>query len=437
MTRKLVLYVCVLAAILANALPLFSQNPQFDIAMEGPWIFYPVNNVQLATNGGKAANALIAVAPVVSHHYPLVFTSGTGGLVDPGVYCVGFDTACSLAPVPSGSSGPPQISSDSYYAHHHLPITDDHTASWTVALSQAIAGNAYFLILPVPHSWSADGTYVYDFETNPHAPIPAPFNNQQEVAIGTQLHYTNQNPAVKNFNLTSCNASQTSSTPLGTTFTCQAPLLTPQPQENSGTLRIGIKSPDYFGELAQCDHHVQLAYHDMFGLIPGAQNPQLAYIFDPQYYTQECAVCDPQLSYPNDCMDETPMIMVPTIAEIRREIDELVSVLQEPNAANPCTTQPSSPYQVKSLQCFSTVLSGGVANLQTLADLVQALLSSQKDLLEVTVVKKESMKVQPNLSPQSKTVAFAKIQTLITQVYRTMDSAASGKDCRAAEMVVQ
>src|SRR5215469_12435280 len=81
---------CVLLFVVFSASTSFAQSPPLDIVFEGPWMFYP------DSFGGKPV--LVVIAPNVPGHHPMSFSTGSGGNVPSGIYCLAFDNdaACKV-----------------------------------------------------------------------------------------------------------------------------------------------------------------------------------------------------------------------------------------------------------------------------------------------------------------------------------------------------
>lgn len=421
MTRKRIFQICLLAVVLANTLPLFSQGQRFDIAMEGPWIFYQENNLQMTIGGTTSPySALIAIAPVVKGHYQMVFTSGSGLPVTPGFYCVGFGSPCSPSP-----KTVQQVGYDLYAPQSLVPIDKGNTWNWT----SAIAGNNYVLILPLPNSLSSDGTYGYDLmKLLPAAPLPA--LPTTSYAIGVQLHYVANNQ-VTDFEISQCNEMSP--------FVCAT--LEQSPQTNSGTLRIAIKSPEEYIQ-DSCESHVHRAYHYMTGLIDlnaSSRNQNSAFLLDDDSNTADCLTCDPQQAMiPPDCSAGPAMISQPSLEQIQVGLQGVIASLQ---AITPATTCPvegkdkDGPYQLCLLESIRNTIQARSANLQTLSSLDESLGRSQTELDQIVLHQKANVRVQREFTASD--TARDQEKSLHPMIINFMNSATSGKDCRAPEMRVQ
>jgi hypothetical protein len=427
MKNALLVCTCFFITALSFSVPALSQE-RFDIAMEGPWIFYHENHFQL-TDGATTTtyDALIAVAPQVPGHYPLVFSSGNGLTYDPGVYCVGFDQACmtsltEVTPTPNDPYVPPQF----------VPIKQ---GNWDWKNLPAVPA-AYVLIIPWPNSWSSDGQYDYSLMSSFPASIGTHLPTPQHAAIGVQLHYDVRPGTLTNFNLSAC-------TKLSSAYKCD----TPQAQANSDTLRISIKSPDDLPGQLQCDHHVHRAYHCMTKLIDLASNSQSAYLLDSATFTEECRRCDPQLgSIPEDCSSGPHMMMTATVEDVLAGLDAVVSqlgVLQPADVA--C---PNKLYQLCELQARKNDLAGKAANLSTLLKVEDLLDESQSSLNAVLMQDEKKAGNSHTASGGMAKIAAAKSKTqievaldlekwLAPTLVTVLSSSTNGKDCRVSEMFVQ
>jgi hypothetical protein len=423
MKKALLGCACVLVTTLSFSVPALSQE-RFDIAMEGPWILYHEKQFQLTVGTTTTSyDALIAVAPEVPGHYPLVFSSGNGLTYDPGIYCVGFDQACmssliEVTPAPNDPYVPPQF----------VPIKQ---GSWDWKNLPA-APAAYVLIIPWPNSLSSDGQYDYSLmssfpgSTATHLPTP------QHTAIGVQLHYDVRPGTLTNFNLSAC-------TKLSTAYNCD----TPQAQANSDTLRISIKSPDDLPGQMQCDHHVHRAYHYMTKLIDLASNSQSAYLLDPIMFTEECRRCDPQLdTIPEDCSSGPDMTMTASVDVVLDGLQGVIDQLKSLQPDGQCL------YGLCDMQTLKIDLAGKAGNLSTLFKLEELLDKSQSSLDTALGEEEKNKAKSPAASSGMAKIAAGKSKSQIRialdlekwfepTVALAMSSSTNGKDCRVSEMFVQ
>lgn len=406
-------------AILFCSIPLLAQK-RFDIAMEGPWIFYQENNLKLTD--GNTYSALIAVAPKVPGHYDLVFTSGNGLTIPTGLYCVAFNQAAGTQTCTPSAQTSMSIGGDSYVQQQFVPI---QKGSWDWKLLST--ATAYVVIIPLPSSWSSDGQYDYSFMStfpaNTGVTLPPPRHS----TIGVQLHYDNF-PPIATFALSSCSI-QTSG------VTC-SPY---RSQANSGTLRISIKSPEELPNPIECDQHVHRAHHYMTSLIDLGSNPQFAYLFDQMTFVEECQRCDPQQqNIPSDCSAGAHPTMTPAVADLVVGLGGVISQLQ------PLQSPDSKcQYAVCDLQQLKAELASPAANLATLSSIERSLQQSENALLvalEDDATKQGSeRKANANESSRSLQIklALSTERFFMPAVVQVKSAATSGKDCRAAEMLVR
>jgi hypothetical protein len=419
MTRKPLLHICELAAFLAIALPLFAQGRRFDIAIEGPWIFSQKNNLSMTFGSTTSIySALIAIAPRVKGHYQMVFTSGAGLSITPGFYCVGFGSPCS----PSQRTIQ-QVGNDLYFPQNLVQIDKGNRWNW----ASLITTNNYVLILPLPNSWSSDGTYGYDLINSlPSSQLPNPLPTKS-YAIGVQLHYLANNP-IKDFEISPCDGTSS-------TFVCPT---AEQIQPNTGTLRIAIKSPEEYVQ-DSCDHHVHRAYHYMTSLIDlnaSARNGNSAFLLDDSSNTDECLLCDPQQDkISSDCSAGPAMISQPSIEDVEVGLQDVILSLHTLLPRTRCPVEGSDndgPAQLCLLETISSKIQAGAANLQTFSSLEAALDRSQTELGQIRTT---DVKATREVTVSER--ARYQEKSLGPTIVNLMISSTSGKDCRAPLMLVQ
>jgi hypothetical protein len=164
----------------------------------------------------------VAFAPKVAGHIFPIFSAGDGTDIGTlGIFCVTFDAACkpnSITTLNKDGYAPP------------LPVNVSKPAGWSWT---SYASSAYVFVLPMPDSYSNDGLYPTTFQTSFPTPglPPSPYNPTSQ-SIGLIFHYMN---GPKQVGLLAC-----SGTP--STSTCNKVVTTDQ--DNSGTLRITIKSDE-------------------------------------------------------------------------------------------------------------------------------------------------------------------------------------------------
>jgi hypothetical protein len=429
---------CILSAMLSFSVPAFSQG-RFDIALEGPWIFYHESSFQF-TDGTTTKNptaALIAVAPQVPGHYDLAFSTGTGFTNTPGVYCVGFDQAC-MSSLQQNTPNP----NDPYPNPPFVPVPTGNW-DWTnlPVANPPLVPAAYVLIIPMPNSWSADGESPYNTAIAfPPKNTPAPSSTSfTPTAIGVVLHYDVAS-SLGTFELSPC-TKQVSSPPV---FQCPSPNSTTQAQTNYGMLRISIKSPDDPPSQIACDHHVHRAYHYMEKLLPSASSLQSAYLLDLQTYVEACRRCDPQLdSIPEDCAAGSHMTMTSTLQDVLGGLDEVIGQLQalQPNDA----VCPDRLYELCDFEALKTGMAKKFATPQALLDLKDLLGKSQDSLLRAQKNKREdgSPSVSRGVVRMAEVKSKAQVEAaldlekwLTSTAVNALNSATNGKDCRSAEILV-
>jgi hypothetical protein len=283
--KRYVAFLIALLALICSGAPAFAQH-RFDVTIEGPWILYELKQFD-GTN-----SMLLAIAPdVPGHHYP-VFTTGDGVQINAvGIYCVAFmggdgnDGTCKANGKPFPGPGNPK--------YDPTMLVQVKAYGGNLAWNN-VKSNARAFLLPMPDSISNDGidpttTFRSGFATNSASSAPS--------AIGVQLHYDN-GPA--QFNLFECTQAPPSAT-------CTNPKIK-QPLDNSGTLRITIKAQEHADADDPCDYHVRMAHHSMLTFLDPTplqqgrnQNQSVAYI-ESSEAPSGCRVCDPQQdSIPSSC----------------------------------------------------------------------------------------------------------------------------------------
>jgi len=244
---------------------------RLDVTLQGPWIVY--EDTQFAGNG-KTVPVLVVIAPRGAsdyvngsadnlHHRPPQISAGDGYFIETsGIYCVTFNSTCA----PPGSS---TLSHDGYTASAVLKVNShdpkEPPRAWDWA--SASAGHTA-LILPMPDSYSDDGTWFMRFapQFDPtgqgYVDVDGPRHS-----IGIQLHYAHGPTTI---NLLACSGTPTAAS-------CKTPPTDiPRTQlSNSGTLNIVMKAPDNDDA---CDRHVRFAHHEMTKLLNSAFNQNILVI---------------------------------------------------------------------------------------------------------------------------------------------------------------
>jgi hypothetical protein len=281
--------VIVSLALICSAAPAFAQH-RFDVTIEGPWILYEVKKFD-GTN-----SMLVAIAPDVPGHYHPAITTGDGMPIDVyGVYCVAFldgtgnDGSCK----PNGKAWPaPSSGAGTYDQQQFVPVKAyGGNLSWS-----NVQSSAWAFVLPIPDSISNDGidpnmTFRTSFGASS---VNAPS------AIGVQLHY---NDGPSKFNLFVCTQAPSNAT-------CTTSKNSNLP--NSGTLRITMKAQEHADADDPCDYHIRMAHHSMLALLDPTSlalggsprqnvNQNVAYM-ESAIAPDGCRDCDPQLdSIPSSC----------------------------------------------------------------------------------------------------------------------------------------
>jgi hypothetical protein len=270
MKTHLMIAVCLIGA-LSCASGCNKAKNRLDVTLQGPWMLY--QDSRFDDNGKKVA-VLIAIAPRgVSdytggpgddlHHQPPQITTGDGYFVKTsGIYCLTFDGKC--AP-----KGPASLKHDGYTKPVPLTVNSHSSTDGPAAWDWVSASRGHIaLILPMPDSYSNEGTWFMRFAPN----FDPTGKSYQDVdgprhSIGIQLHYAS---GPSKFNLLLCDGTPTSAN-------CKKPptdILHTQ-LDNTGTLNVLMKAPD---NNDGCDRHVRFAYHEMAKLLNNSFNQGVAYI---------------------------------------------------------------------------------------------------------------------------------------------------------------
>jgi hypothetical protein len=387
-----------------------SAQTRLDVSLEGPWLLYVEPQFQTA---GGASPVLVAIAPNVAGHNPPVFSTGDGTVIQSlGTYCLGFDDKCTT----NSTTG---LSSDGYGGVQ--PVVVSKPAGWNW---RTYGSSAYVIILPVPDSYSNDGTYPMTFQDAFPTASSTPTSTPVAVhSIGAVLHYASGPHTVS---LLGC-------TGIPTASSCNTPAMADQ--NNSGTLRLNIKSVDTTPDLTGCDYHVHLAYHRMLQLVDPtfASNRAIRYMDVPTY--SSCTPCDPQQdSVSPDCAAGTMSLTMAygeNLPDIPSDLTSLVQFLSQIKLNNEqrkkilvdLPTLESELRQKLPLQSQLRQLAMSLSNSDTAIDDLLANLSSDA-----------SKKKEDRLSLQ---VAKTLETTLINSAQRMEKLLRGGKDCRAAIMLIQ
>jgi len=236
-----------------------AQGYQLDLTLEGPWMLYQDHG--FLNTKGETVTALIAIAPSVMtvsqsalQHQPPMLLAGDGFTVNEQISCVIFDGLCGGTALPTAVLTP----SAGYYPPTLISLNKS-SSSWHWYSSDLIT-KAYVVILPMPDSYSDDGTWpvrLSDTYSFSQQTSPAEFKTQ---AIGLHLHYT-KGPT--QFTIAGCDASY------ATQGKCPIANTVKQSIANTGTIRLVMKSPVYKAKdkFAICDPHVRAAYRQMLFLL--------------------------------------------------------------------------------------------------------------------------------------------------------------------------
>jgi hypothetical protein len=241
--------------LLCVASTLTAAQTRLDITLEGPWILYTDNTL-------AKWPVLVAISPGGvskdgddTYFHTMSVTAGDGYPVQhPGVYCLRFDTVC-------GAQGTPSLSSD-HYPSTLTPLPVSAPASWDWQSKWTSPDYATAFILPMPTSYSTDGTWYMRFGAQFDA-SGMTYLKRERHSIGVQLHY---DTGPNSFTLQQC------ATPvaLGKCTDLAGTGLV-----NTGTLSIAMKSPDSNNA---CDPHVRRAYPKMLSLVGANYNATVAVI---------------------------------------------------------------------------------------------------------------------------------------------------------------
>jgi hypothetical protein len=420
MRKTVMLALSVWLVLLFFGTPAFAQL-RLDVDIEGPWILYL--DPGFKNQAGTATTVLVAIAPqVVGHNYP-IFSAGTGGVVSHlGIYCVGFDGGCT----PNNLAA---LSWDSYAKPAPELIAKPGSWDWTT-----LSSSAYVFILPVPNSYSSDGLYGITIQsTFPKIGTPATTTESGLRSIGIKLHYDKGPTKLSLFGCVGTPSVQNCGIPKGLD------------QDNSGTLRMQIRSMENPTATPDCDYHAHRAYHKMLMLVDPqlTVNDQKAYINVPTY--DSCSQCDPQQDLiPSDCSSMGMPLNVtyaPTMLDVPAALDLLVAFLGGPDFDPKQGGQvwlPQLADQAEGLRgkfpaegqlvALKEILQNSEAGIAGLLDL--------KSAAGVTRSNEIARALPENRRVALKTAALQE-QSLSQMADLSMLLAHSGKDCRAVVMLVQ
>jgi hypothetical protein len=280
---------------------------RLDISLDGPWILYQDMEFN---EYGKNVAVLVAIAPISAtveslqgndykHHHSPQLSTGDGYYISNAflqkahIYCLTLDSRCAR-------KGPRSLNSDSYPPDHLLKVQRKNaTGTWdwrTASRNQAA------LILPMPDSFSNDGTWNMRFSPD----------GDEIHSIGLHLHYAN---GARELALQSCSDSEKP-----TVATCNTPV-DGSSLTNTGTLRIQMRAPDNDDP---CDWHVRNAWEEMFKILSPSISNNYPHIEPAQrinpdgtgkYGLKPCPEDDPHNHDPKDNGRATPGKGTTRIAE--------------------------------------------------------------------------------------------------------------------------
>jgi hypothetical protein len=414
--------------LLCSAASALSQTKQahLDIALEGPWILYEDHAF---LNGKNKVDVLIAMAPGVGddtkqyNHHPPVFTMGDGFPIPAGINCVGFDTNTNCAPKRQKTT----LLAGDYPGAKLLGVSAPVGWTWYTD-SYRVYGT--YLILPMPDSFSNDGTWHmrfgsrFDKNGNGYGVAVTP-----QHTIGVQLHY---NSGPNNLYLIHCKTPDDS--PNATH--CNTPS---RALENTGTLRIAMKAID---SNDACDPHVRYAYPEMLLLLdktdlnPDTQpkansNQEIAYI-DPVRFvddsgnpsyddtTYKCFEHDPQKPPTTNPSQPASLAMLMNQTLVS-QLDNILKQIRDLQLTD-CVKDPVLYCKIQN-ESASLHKDSLFPTLSQLSRLDQLLRLSADDA--------------EKLSKSSK--SKAELEELATNLIHVADSVPTknGNDCRAPIMLVQ
>jgi hypothetical protein len=420
--KKRLLYLSVLCAVIGFC-PSPGRAQRMDVDMEGPWIFYLDSG--FPDQSGSAKSVLVAIAPKVpGHNYP-TFSAGTGGNVKSlGIYCVGFGAGGSLP-----ACTPNNLNTWAWGTYMQpTPEVVKKPASFDW---RTLASKAYIFIFPVPDSISSDGLYMATFQsTFPTSTSASTTTESGPRSIGIQLHYVNGPGSVA---LLPCTGVPSAGNCAG------VPSLA---QQNSGTVRLHIKSIENPMAEDGCEHHVHRAYHKMLMLVDPqlSANQSRAYINEDSY-DASCSPCDPQQDLiSSECNTMNPTTM--TTPDVSEGLNRLVALIEGLNLE----PKKAEQIQLPTLKKQSENVSAGFPDQNELMSLKKTLLKSEEGIHGLLKLPSDSItRKQPDrgagLPSVTVRVGLESAESQEEALTRIADVdmmlAISGKDCRAVIMLVQ
>lgn len=248
-----------LALLLVCTLSLLAgAQTKADISLEGPWIIHVDTSVQnwpvlvVISPGGVSDDS------DMTYFHTISIDNGDGyPALNPGVYCLTFDTNCTPQPAcyPTTTSPCPTSLSQDGYPHTVKPLPVNVSASWDWTHKWVPSKYAIAFILPMPDYYTtASGWYM---RFSDHFDITGQsYNYTGRYATSVLLHYDN---GATTFGLKNCSPQPGVKLDLS-----QCTSLANTNFDNIGTLHLTMRSPD---NNDACDPHVRRAYPNMLGLL--------------------------------------------------------------------------------------------------------------------------------------------------------------------------
>ena len=397
-----------------------AQNQRLDIILEGPWIYYQDN--QFIGADGTQKPVLMAMAPKTGHHNP-TFTTGHGSTFpNPGVvYCVGYNNNC--------ATGTGTLAAVNYPGLMTIPVKTKPGWKWYAS----IASDYWYVILPMPNSASNDGVDYMFLEQTFHTPVVAN-TNDTEFSIGLQLHYDSW-PS-QTVSLISCTDPGIAST----ADKCDHPQ-SHYDQPQNGTLRIAMTGLAETGTAEKCNYHLRAAYHhrilflDDTPLDSGKNvNRDKEYIDlraeNTDQYEASCYLCDPQYK-PDASCPRMPMTQDYTHTDAKELLKNIVHDLAQLDSKR------QDALQVAALGEIRTELTDrrfpNPDQLVKIRRLLELSIRAVQDVYELDAKAKLTARAGADAKPPLAVKVAGEEQELLDY---TILSPTSGKDCKAAQMLI-
>jgi hypothetical protein len=241
---------CAIASISA-----WADAPSLDITVDGPWIVYA--KATFHNKDGKDAPVIVLMAPATAStmmkwpHLPPTFNEGDGYRIDPShIFCLGFDGEC--APLRKGA----KFTTIGYPAGELLNVNVPINWVW---YTDSYDNYGTYLVLPMPDSYSNDGSWYMrfgsDFSADGHTYTYYP----KAPSIGIQLHYTS---GATTLSLFQCQHDGGTRPSYEECDKDNVKLHGDLP--NTGTVHITMKNRNFDNA---CDPHVREAYPMMLKLL--------------------------------------------------------------------------------------------------------------------------------------------------------------------------